>query len=312
MSDQAPESESILETAEENPEAVDVDKVVGLLDHEEGQARNVALMALVRVANHDPDLVVDHTDRFIDALDDDFPVAASTAAQVLSRISPEYPEKAAPAIPRLVDMLDDIPPLTGYRAGRALVPLLEYDPEAFVAGADRLVDVLTNPPSPDIPKEDEWAEMDPEEREKTNEILESRAFEAKQDIARAFGVRELTANALVEVTEREPELVADRIDEIAEWVDDGPPIVRNATIDTVANVAKHDQAAVEPAIDPLIGIALNDSTSVRAHAIQALGFAGATEAIEPLRVVAESDAGELNDDLRELAAETADFLENEA
>lgn len=312
MSDKPPESEPILETARNDPELVDVEKVLSLLDMEEGQARNEALMALAHVADHDPDLVVEHTDRFIEALDDGFPVAESSAAQVLSRISPEYPDRVVPAIPRLVEMLDDVPPLTGFRAGRTLVPLLAHAPEEFLPKTEKLVEVLTNPPDPGIPSQEELEQMPNEQRKQVEERLEERQDEARKDIARTFGIREFTANALVEITEREPERVAPHVDEMAEWVDDGPTIVRAATIDAIANVAQHDQSAAEPAIDRLIHVAQTDANSVRAHAIQALGYAGATEAVEPLREVAASDDEELDDDLRDLATETADFLENEA
>lgn len=312
MSDQPPESEPILETARNDPELVDVEKVLSLLDMNDGQARNEALMTLVHVADHDPDLVVEHTDRFVESLDDGFPVAESSAAQVLSRISPEYPERVVPAIPRLVEMLDDVPPLTGYRAGRALVPLLGHAPEEFVPKTEKLVEVLTDPPNPGIPSEEELDQMPQEQRKQIEERLEAREDEARKDIARTFGIREFTANALVEVTEREPERVAPHVGELAEWVDDGPTIVRGATIDAIANVAQHDQSAVEPAVDALIRVARTDANSVRAHAIQALGYAGATEAVEPLREVAASDDAELDEDVKDLAAETADFLENEA
>lgn len=313
MSDQPPESETILETAQNDPEAVDVEKVVALLDHHEGDARNVALMTLNIVASHDPDLVVDHADPLIDALNDGYMVAESTAARVLARISEEYPETVRPAIPRLVEMLDEDPPLRRYRAGRALVPLLNHAPEDFLPVADDLVDVLVDPPNAGLPTPDDWDSMSEEEREQMKDVLEEREDEAKKDIARSFGVREFIANALVEVADREPERVSDRVDEIAEWLDDGPPVVRAPTIDVVRNVAQYDQSAAEPAIDKLIEVAQNDIRTTRVHAIQALGYAGATEAIEPLReIAANDDDPELNDEVRDLAAETADFLENGA
>lgn len=306
-----PEDEPILETARENPEAVDLEKILPLLDREEGQARNVALMVLARVADDDPDRVVDHSDEIVEMLEDGFPVAESSAAQVLANIVHEHPEAVRPAIPELIDMLDQIPPLTGYRAGRSLGPLLDYAPEDFVSEADRLIDVVNEPPDPGIPDGEELMEMDEDERKELEDRLSSRREEARHDIARCFGIREVAANALVEVTDIEPEAVAPRVEDLVPAFFPDPPVVQAAAIDTVANVGKHDPAAVDPVVDDLIEVTQTQVNSIRAHAIQALGYAGATGAIDPLRELATDDDPELTDELQELAAETADFLENQ-
>lgn len=313
MSERPPEDEPILETARENPDAVDLDKILPLLDADLGQARNEALNVLFELAEDDPDRVVEHVDLVVERLDDEFVLAASTAAQVLASVGQEQPEEVLPAMPELVDMLDQLPPLVSYRAAGALIPLLSHDPDAFVPYADDLVDVLVDPPDPGIPTEEELQEMSPEEREEMKERLSSREKQARQDIARSYGVQEFAANAVVEVAEREPQLVADRAGELPPAFAEDPPIVQTATLDAVASVAEHDPDAVDPIVDDLIALSQRTTVnSVRAHAIQALGYAGATEAIEPLREIAASDDPQLKDDVRELATDTADFLEENA
>lgn len=307
--EQPEEEEDILVTAEENPDELSAENVVKLFEHDQGQTRNVALMTLSRLATDDPDRVVDQTEAVIDRLDDEFPVAQSTAAEVLSRISPEYPERVKPAIPRLVEMLDQDPPLTGHRAGRALVPLLAHAAEDFVEQTDELLGVFDGMPNAGIPTEEELEEMNPDTREEVLQSLKSREDEAKQDIQRAQSIREFAVQALVEVTDLAPERVGDRVVELRPIFFEEPPIARVAAMDVVANVAQHDQSAVEPVVDDLITIAESDTTQIRAHAIQALGYAGATRAAEPLREVAASDDDAITSDLSELATETAEFLD---
>lgn len=305
MSKQAPDDESILETARESPEQVDVGKVVQLFDAEQSQVRDAALNCLIYVAHDDPDRIADVNDSVIERLDDDFPVAGSTATAVLSSIAKERPDAVRPALPKLVRKLDENPPLTGYRAARALAPLLEYDPEGFVPEADYLLDVLVDPPEVWAPGPEELQELPSGEREKIKSVLESRKDEIAKDTARARGIRELAAHALVEVADLEPDAIADRLEELPSALSNDPPVARAATIDVIANVARSNPAAAQPTVDALIERLTDDVEFVRVHATRALGFAEATDAIEPLRELAEDDVDE---DLRELATETANWL----
>lgn len=309
MSEKPPEDEHLLETVRDDPDAVDVDVIVKLLDQEEGMVRNMGLMALTTIASDDPDRVVDHVDVIIDHLDEDFPVAESTAAQVLSKIAPEYPEAVRPAIPRLVELLDQMPPLTGYRAGRAIGPMLDQYPEDFAPLADDLLAITSDPPDTGVPTEEELDEMEPEIRDKVVDQLSARGEEVRHDIQRVYGIREIAIHVLVEVADVEPAALAGRVDELRPSFDNEPPIARAAAMDVVANVAKHDPSAVEPVVEDVIERARTDTRSVRVHAIQALGFAEATEAVEPLHEIAESDDEAVSEDLADLATETAAFIE---
>ncbi|MFP8952461.1 hypothetical protein ACLI4Z_05725 [Natrialbaceae archaeon A-arb3/5] len=304
MAELAPD-ERILETARNDPARVDVETVVALFDARQGQVRNVALRCLLFVAQDDPDRVAAVNDRVIERLDDEFPVAGSTAAGVLARIARERPDAVHPARSKLVSKLDENPPLTGYRAARALVPLLEDDPAAFVSDADALLDVLVDPPDVWAPDTAELREMSDGKRQEITNRLSSRRDEIGRDKARTKGIREFVAHAIVEVSEREPDALVDRIDELAAALSIEPAIARAAIIDAIANVASAEPAAVTPTVDALVDRLEDDAEFVRAHAVRALGFAEATEAVEPLRTVATAD---VETDLRELAAETADWI----
>lgn len=305
MSEQVRELESFLETAREEPESVDVEAALELLDVDESTVRLAGIRALTAIARDDVDRVVGHADRFVEALDDGFPPAESAAARLLSVIGEEEPAATRPALSPLVHMLDQEPPMTGYRSAKALAPLLEYDPAGFVPHADYLIDVLVDPPEVYAPTPDEIAELPAEEREHVTDVLESRREQIAQDTARTYGIREIAANALVEVAERDPDAVIDRIDELPPVLSEDPPIVRSATIDVLGTVAQEDPAAVEPAVDALIEVVETNGEQVQAHAVRALGYAEATEAIEPLRELAAAD---VDDELRGLAADTADYL----
>lgn len=309
MSTQAPDDEAILETARNDPESVDGDAVVALFDAERGRVRNVALRSLLFVAADDPDRVAAVADDVIERLDDEFSVAGSTAAAVLARIAVERPDRVRPALPTLVEKLDEQPPQTGYRAARALTPLLEDDPGAFVPEADALVDVLIDLPEVWAPDSAELREYPADERESISNLLASRREEVGRDKARTRGIREFATNALVEVSARDPDAVADRLEELSPALERDPPLARAAVADAIANVAEAEPAAAAPTIDALLDRLEDDETFVRAHAVRALGFAEATAAIEPLRELAD---GAESDELRALASETADWIADAA
>lgn len=305
MTERAPADEPILETAREDPAKVDVDKVVSLLEAEQGQVRNVALRCLNLVARDDADRVAPVTDEVIEALDDEFPVAGTTATAVLARIAADRPDAVRPALSKLVENLEENPPLRGYRAARALSPLLEHDPAGFVPEADALLDVLVDPPEVWAPSPAELRELPSDERERITSLLASRRDAIAKDVSRTEGIREFAAHALVEVAEREPDAIADRLEELPPALTNEPALARAATVDVIASVAKADPAAATPTIDALIERLEDDVEFVRVHAVRALGFAEATEAIEPLRDLAAAD---VDDDLRALADETATWL----
>jgi hypothetical protein len=304
MSTGVPDDEAILETARTDPDAVDLETIVALFDADRGQVRNVALRCARVVASDDPSRVAAISEHILERLDDEFAVAGSTAAAVLASIAPDHPDTVRPAVPTLVDKLDEHPPQTGYRAARALTPLLEDDPAEFVSEADTLLDVVVDPPEVWAPEPDRLQDLPGTKRDSITNLLASRRDEIVTDEARVRVIREFAAHALVEVTALDPDAIADRLEDITPALSRDPPLARAATIDVIANVAKEKPAAAAPATEALIDLLEDDEEFVRTHAVRALGFAEATDAVEPLRAVAEDADGELG----ELAADTADWL----
>ncbi|WP_222920185.1 HEAT repeat domain-containing protein [Natrinema sp. SYSU A 869] len=304
MSMQAPDDQVLLETAQNDPENVDIDAVVALLDAEQGQVRTTALQCLRVVAADDPGRVAAVSDSVIERLDDEFPVVGSIATAVLAPVADEHPDAVRPALPLLVDKLDEHPPQTGHRAVRALTPLLEADPTELVPAADALLDVVADPPAVWAPESAELRERPSEQRDAITDLLASRRDEIAKDRARVNGIREFAAHALVEVTATAPDAIADRLDELSPALSNDPPLARAATIDAIANVAADNPTAATPTVNALIDRLADDAEFVRAHAVRALGFAEATDAIRPLRELAD----EGDDEFHDLAEETADWL----
>lgn len=298
--------EAILEAARENPETIDVDSLLETLDKQDGTTRTLVLRSLAFVAKEAPERVVDHADRFREALDDGYPVAESAAALVCLELAPDHPEAVRPAVPRLVAMLGEVPPRKGFRAAQALVPLLEADATPFVSTTDGLVDVVSDPPEVETPGPEELADLPETERKQRNETLSSRREEIQQDLSRTYGIQEFAAHALVEVAKEDPDALRDHVDDIRAGLDADPAAVRAATTDALATLAGADPDAIDPAVDDLVALVGADTNGVQAYAIRALGQAGATEAVEPLRELAADD--DADPDLTELAGETADFL----
>ncbi|WP_170972329.1 HEAT repeat domain-containing protein [Natronorubrum halophilum] len=122
---------------------------------------------------------------------------------------------------------------------------------------------------------------------------------------RRISARHTLSNVVVATIESEPRSAVDAVDELVTLLDDAYPAVSGGAIDALAELAVEKPEAVAPASDRLVDRLDDDSVSVRARAVRALGHLGDDAAVSKLREVAAADA---NEDVRELATETANFL----
>jgi HEAT repeat protein len=90
-------------------------------------------------------------------------------------------------------------------------------------------------------------------------------------------------------------------------LDDDNPAVRAAAAGTLAALAEHQPTELNEVVPPLIDALDDVDETVRARAVAALGHLGDDAAVDPLREVAGNE--DTDADLRDLAAETADFLD---
>lgn len=287
----------LVETAKSDPESIDPEEIDRLLADDWEEMRNTGLKVLVGLAADDTDRVVPFTEEVIDCLDESYGLARSHAALVCWLVAEDRPDLVVPGIPQLVSNLRDTTPLYRFRAARAVAVLGRSRPEAFVEQTDALVGVIVE--GPDLPEPG-----DPPEPEGEGVDL------PEPDLARSAATKEVAVNVLVEVAGEAPSVVADHLPELLPELsnDDSVEHVRGGIVDVVARIARADPDAAEPAVSPLIDLLDDDSTMIRSRAIRALGYAEATEAIGPLQDVAETDP---DADVRDLASETADWLEEE-
>lgn len=122
---------------------------------------------------------------------------------------------------------------------------------------------------------------------------------------RRISGRRTLVNVVVAVAEETPEAAVDAVEALATLLDDVDAGVAGPAIDALGEVAAADPAAVEPVSDRLRDCLDHDSAAVRARAIGAIGRLGDVSAVPKLRTLADTDE---NEDVRDLAAETADFL----
>ncbi|RQG99188.1 HEAT repeat domain-containing protein [Natrarchaeobius oligotrophus] len=293
-------SRELLERARTEPDRVDVSAIEPLLEADDGHVRHDALRAATLIADDEPDRLRPIAGVIRARVDDPYPVASSTAMMALSLLGESHPDAVRPVAPTIVDHLDDPSPGYRFRAASALVPLAEPYPEFFVERADVLVDrLVAEPVVTPIRTEAVREENLSPDRIKTRE----KAREA--DRGRSIACREILAHLLVHVANVRPDALADRLEEIADELEAAEPSVREALVDVFGHVAEADLSTVELPIDRTVALLEDDDPTVRARAIRTLGFAGAADAVDSLRAVAESDDDEA---VAEFARETADWL----
>lgn len=303
-------AKELMTAVQSDPDAIEPEAVDDLFDADGAVGRSAALQAVSVLAAEDPDRAVEYADRVIDRLEDDVLAVRSAAALAAMALARERPDAIVSAIPTLVDALDEDPPLFRFRAAAALAPLTASHPEAFVDHADRLIELLVDGPTFDVDPQ-AIAESDAlaaDEKKRQLSMLEGRGGELRRGRARSAGTREVIANVLVEVARVDPETCTTRLEAIVPALADDEPAVRGAVVEVVRHVAERDPTAVDAAVEPLLTLLEDDAEFVRARAVRALGYAEATAAVEPLRdLAAREETGEL----AALAAETADWLDED-
>lgn len=308
MSEALETAEDLLDTAREDPSAVDLDEALSLLDDEHPTARSIAMRAVAAVAADDPSRLAPHVDVLREGLQDSSLVAKTAAAGAYGHVAEYDTDLVADDPGVVIDLFDQNPPLLRYRAAMALRPVLIEDPEALAPHVEELIDVLVDGPRVSLPDPDD-PEVPDDMRETVRSVAENRSEEFDKDKSRSQGVLELAANAVVEVAECAPEAVADHVETLAEALDSQRPIVRTPVVDAIGTVAEHDSDAAAPVVDDLRALLDDDAEYVQAHTVRALGFAEATSAAEDVRALAADE--DVDENLRELAADTADWLENQ-
>lgn len=240
----------------------------------------------------------------IDCLDDDKRVIVYQSTIALSLVAEDEPELLEDTVPRLVELLEHDLSLARTMAAKCLGHVALDHPEYFADQVDELVAATATAPTEVIdPDHIENPDLDRAQRETL------RGIEREEGVREQFA-REITANLLVELAEYDPALLEPHTETLADLLSGENVPVTTAIADVVAAMAREEPAVVDDAVEPLCAVLDHVDERLVATAVSALGFIGDPAAVDPLRELADDE--ERDEDLRDLATETADFLEGQS
>ncbi|MDJ1434632.1 HEAT repeat domain-containing protein [Halostagnicola sp. A-GB9-2] len=294
-----------------DPDRTDIETLESMLRDERGQTRKNALDAVLRIGKSEPDRVTPLADTIVDRLDDSFLVAQITAADAVSTLATRQPDAVSHGRVQLLSLLDEDPPLLRSRAARAISHLVDADPVQFVEHSERFFDILRKGPTVETGTESLLTGDEPslEEQKAARQLRRNRGQALSNDKQRSVYVRRVAAESLGSVAQVDPESCSRQVSDCVNLFKDEQARVRGEAVDVVRHVAEWNSGAVGEAIDPLTNRLDDEAEFVRARAIRALGFAEATQTVPQLEATA---AAESADSVAELAATTAEWLENRA
>lgn len=279
---------------------VPVDLIVAGLESDDNLVRKKAATLNAALAAEDVELVLDHLDRTFDLLDDERAVVIRETVVALMWVAEERPDALEDGVADLVGVLThDLPLIQNY--GAQAVQLLGAErPEWFVPHVESVVDVV--------------------EHERINPLSDDGVEKMNQDTAeqyrelnhaedrRHMAARTVAGHVLIELSDIDPAAVAPHADRLVDLLSHDSLGTRTWSAAAIGNLAQYDADLVADAVDPLGELAANSDEMAAANAVTALGHIGDDGAVEPLREAADDDS--VDEDVRALASETADFLES--
>lgn len=251
------------------------------------------------------DADVSAVDPFLDdvaalAADDNAPIALR-AIDVLKTVAVADPDALDGRLDALVDATAADVVDVQLTAATVLGKLVVDRPDLVAPYAGRLAEAVRA--------------TEPGEREQFGEFVDDpvtrRTLEEHTEAERKRRVsgRRTLVNVVVAVTEQVPESALDAVDGLVALLDDTDPGVAGAAVDALGELAAADPDAVAPVRDRLTDCLGHGRTFVRVRSVRALGRLGDDAVVPRLRTLAEEDDDE---DVREIAGETADYLDGAA
>jgi|GEM_PF-5856562 len=294
-----------IDEATASPEQVPTAALRSALAHEENLVRTRGAKVAAAVVGDDPEMVAEHTSQLVENLDHERTNVVVHSALALASVVETAPDRAAEAVGPIVDLLDEDPPIVQSAASQFVRTSITEAPETFLSHVDQLVERTLQESTEPVPEDAIEATADDNRREIMRDVNEDEG-------RRQWATRLVTANMLAELARVEPTAVAPHVADLAALLDPESDDVGVTTTvaDIVGSVAEHDPALADDAVDPLIAVLDHYDEPTVATAVTALGFLDDPAAIEPLRAV--DDDEDRDEDLRELAAETAAFVEQRA
>lgn len=260
VDDPAEQIESLRTRVEADPDDVDVEDVVRLVEPADVGERRRLVEIVDRKIAADPSAateLVAAVEPFFDHETDD---VRTVAATIVEQVAGRYPERATPAVDHLADLVHDDYPFARRHAVWALAHVSDHEPD------------LVAPLVPEFrPGDDEPPYF---EREHVVTILRNVATTDVEAITPLLP-------ALLEVLESADDITGESPEDVRSPGMDGPvdqdrfkdPIdVPLAAAELVADVARAAPGELEPSVDELIGILESvDRRTVRREIADALG-----------------------------------------
>ncbi|WP_136689396.1 HEAT repeat domain-containing protein [Halorhabdus amylolytica] len=300
MADRSTGDLRALDPGEVTAAAVPTDLLLEDLRSEENIVRTHAANLLGVVAAEDPSALRTEVGLLVELLNDERRVVVRESLGALGDIAEAYPAAVARHLDALVETLSHDVDLFRLLAARTITSLLDERPEWFQEYVPKLVDALTV----EITNPVAGSDFAPAE----NRAL----FGRESAIRRRSEERQLTARlaagrALVELAESDDVSLSAHADQLLELLDNPDRHVRTVGVVAAAAIAEDDPSSVTGAVEPLCAALEDPDETTAARAVVALGFVADPAAIDPLRSLAEDR--DRPEDLRDLAAETADWIE---
>lgn len=294
-----------IDETEVTPDDVDLDLVRDGLRDEEGLVRDKAASILLTFAEEDEGSVLPALPEIVDGIASDHVNVVNKTVTIAILLTDDHVDELEDAVGPLVGSLNEGLPRTQAFAAKALTPIAEDHPEWIVPHFEELLAVIQqelNDPTEGAPEPDFGDQ----------EIAEQYQKVAQNEMKQQFLGRSVGANLLVEAAREDPGVARPHVDELRELIGAIDGTVTAALTDVLADIGENDPIAVESAVETLIDLLDHPSEQVQARAVTALGFSEDDRAIGPLRELADDvrSDDETNEDLRDLALETADWLEN--
>jgi HEAT repeat protein len=280
------------------PEDVDEAEVQAALTSSNPLVEQRGVGVCETLAEADIDAVRPFLDEIGSLLTEDNVAIVLRAIEVLKTVARDEPTAIESVLSDLVSILDS--DLAGIQLeGVAVLGVLVIDrPDLCSPYAHRLIKALQ---ATELEPETDFGEI--VDDQVTRQTIEEHEWEERQ---RRISARQSLINVVIAVAEAEPRTMVAEVDDLIALLDDDNPNVTGGAINALRAIAEAEPDAVIPVSDRLVDCLDHDSEAVRAHTIQALGHIGDDTAASDLRAVAETDP---NEDIRSIAAETADFLE---
>jgi|GEM_PF-965113 len=281
---------------------VDFELVRDALVNGTGMVRDQAAEIMLTFADEDPESVVPALPEIAAAIESDHVNVTNKTISIALLLAEDHLDEIEPLVEPLVSCLYDEIPRTQTFAAKALQPVAEEHPEWLVPHVELLVSVIQN----DL--EDPTDGM-PDEAFGSEELTDQFRAIAEEEQKQQFLARGVAGNLLYEAVQSDPSAGREHVDELLATLDDADGTVTAATVDTLAAIGERDPIAIEDAVPTLLDLLDHPSEQVQARAVKALGFSSDDRAVDPLKQLA--DDRDSSEDLREMAAQTADWIENE-